>query len=238
MRLDFTFALTLALIAALSGCSNSDSSSGGSDAGYNPKIDPANFVSAIDNQFSPWKPGMKLTYLENGTDTIVVTVMPDTKVIMGVTCVVVHDQLTDETGAVAEDTLDWYAQDKAGNVWYFGEATTEYTDAGPSTEGSWEGGKDGALPGIIMQADPKVGEPYRQEYYPNHAEDMGQVIDVNQAVTVTAGSYTGCIVTKDWSALTPAIVENKWFCPGVGEAKAATVQGGSDSEELTAAVLP
>jgi hypothetical protein len=68
---------------------------------------------------------------------------------------VVHDQVSRD----GEDTYDWYAQDKDGNVWYFGEDTKEFEGGQVvSTEGSWEAGKDGALPGIVMEADPRVGD--------------------------------------------------------------------------------
>jgi hypothetical protein len=84
-----------------------------------------------------------------------------------------------------------------------------------------------------------VGEPYRQEYYPDEAEDMGQIIEVGVDVTVPAGSYTDCIVTKDWSALHPdEDIEHKVFCRGVGNVKAEIVMGGSGLEVLTDATLP
>jgi len=244
MRLHQTLALMLALVCSSACDDDADGTRGSGGSGgtsaYNPSIEPSDFSTTIDNQFLPWLPGMVLTYVEDETDTIVVSVEPDTKTVMGVECVVVHDELTDEDGVTIEDTYDWYAQDSAGNVWYFGEATTEYDDMGnPSTAGSWEAGVDGALPGIVMPAQAKVGEPYRQEYYPGEAEDMGQIIEVDVDVTVAAGSYTGCIVTKDWSALHPdQDVENKVYCPGVGNVKAEVVEGGSGLEELTGAVIP
>ncbi len=87
-----------------------------------------------------------------------------TKEVLGVTCVVVDDKvwLDDE---LIEVTLDWYAQDKDGNVWYMDEDTHEYEDGkAVNSEGSREAGVDGAKPGIIMMANPIVGVVYRQEY--------------------------------------------------------------------------
>ena len=80
------------------------------------------------------------------------------------------------SGASVEITEDYYAQDSKGNVWYLGEATTEYEHGKPvSTEGSFEAGVDGARAGIAMPAHPRVGMRYRQEYYKGHAEDRAKV---------------------------------------------------------------
>ncbi len=239
--------LAVFALALLPACSDDDSApqdsatggsggggSGGTGGGsYAPTIEPADFSTTIDNPFLPWLPGTVQTWVEDEVYTITITVTSEIKTVMGVDCVVVHDELTDENGDTVEDTYDWYAQDSAGNVWYFGEDTVEYdTDGTASSEGSWEAGVDGALPGIAMPAEAAVGEPYRQEYYEGEAEDWGQIIEVNLDVTVPAGSYSGCLKTKDWSGLTPQEIENKLYCPGVGNVKAEVVAGGSGQEEL------
>jgi hypothetical protein len=102
----------------------------------------------------------------------VVTVMPQNKVIRGVRCAVVRDRLYLE-GHLGERTTDWYAQDKAGNVWYFGEATAELNAKGnvTTTEGTWRAGRNGATARVYTPADPRVGQSGRQEYYRGHAED-------------------------------------------------------------------
>ncbi len=258
MRFHRLLIAALALTSAL-GCSDDDSlpmgsgaatgtsgsgsgGSGGSggDAGaYAVTIVPSDFSTTIDNPFLPWPPGMVLTYVEDETETIHITVTNETKTVMGVECVVVHDELSDADGLVIEDTYDWYAQDKDGNVWYFGEDTNEYDDMGVANPaGSWEAGVDGALPGIAMPGEAVVGEPYRQEYYAGEAEDMGQIIEVDQEVTVPAGTYSGCLVTKDWSLLTPQVVEHKHFCPGIGNVRAETISGATGLEELTETMIP
>jgi hypothetical protein len=139
----------------------------------------------------------------------------DAKVIMGVTCVVVRDVVR-EKGVVTEDTFDWYAQDKQGNVWYFGEDTKEFHAKGKvDTEGSWEAGVGRNQPGIIMPGVAAIGEPYRQEYGPGHAEDMGQIVALDDSVTVPYGSFKGCVRTKEWSLLEPG-TEKKWYAKGLG----------------------
>jgi hypothetical protein len=185
---------------------------------YHPVIDPANFQATIDNPYFPLAPGTVFTFVEKlgkTTSENEVTVTPDTKVITGVTCVVVHDTVK-QKGTLKEETFDWYAQDKDGNVWYFGEATKEYLDHGKvSTEGSWEAGVDGAQPGVVMEGHPAVGEPYRQEYYAGKAEDMGQVAALADSVTVPYGSFKDCVRTKEWSML-EAGHEMKWYARGLG----------------------
>ncbi len=240
----------------LAGCGDSSSSdgaggqdagghnAGGDDAGgagggcvvdttYQPAIDPASFVAAVDNPLFPLVPGTTWTYAE-GSGVVTTTVTEDTKIIMGVTCVVVHDTLTDG-GQIVEDTFDWYAQDESGAVWYFGEDTKEYEQGVvSSTAGSWTGGVDGALPGILIPATPKVGDPeYRQEYYACEAEDVGQVVAVDEAVTVPFGSYTGCLKTHDTSKIEPTVSETKFYCPDVGLVLSVDDVTG-EREELTA----
>jgi hypothetical protein len=137
------------------------------DKTYQPVIDPANFVSGIDNPYFPLAPGTTFTYeakTADGLERDVVSVTHDTKVILDVTCTVVTDQSTVD-GVIEEDTIDWYAQDKEGNVWYFGEFTTQFDNGVPvGHAGSWEAGVDGAQPGIVMLANPQPGQSYRQEF--------------------------------------------------------------------------
>ncbi len=207
-------------------------------AAYHPVIDPANFQAAVDNPYFPLVPGTTFKFIETvgkKSSDNTVTVTRETKVIMGVTCVVVHDQLA-RKGHVEEDTYDWYAQDKQGNVWYLGEATREFGPHGEvSTEGSWEAGVDGAQPGIVMMAQPIVGDPYRQEYYPGQAEDMGQVVGLNESVKVPYGAIAGCVRTKEWSMLKPGD-EKKWYARGLGCVRTET--SGKEVATLVAVTKP
>lgn len=189
---------------------------------YDPVIDPQDFNGvAEDNPYFPLVPGTVFYYekeTEDGLETSVVTVSYDTKTILGVQTTVVYD-IERLDGVLEEVTEDWYAQDVHGNVWYFGEFTV---DADGSTEGSWEAGQpvngdgDLAKPGIIMLANPRIGQTYRQEYAPGVAEDMGRVVRLNAAVSVPYDDFTGCLVTQDWNALEKANQEFKTYCPGIG----------------------
>jgi hypothetical protein len=202
---------------------------------YAPKIDPADFSTTVDNPLWPLPPGTTWVFegeSDGSPERNEVTVTQDTKQVMGVTTVVVHDQVfVDDT--LAEDTFDWYAQDRAGNVWYFGEATAEYEDGKvTSTEGSWEGGVDGAQPGIVMPALPVVGETYRQEFYRGHAEDLAKVIDPGTSVKVPYGSWDDALLTEEWTPLDPDIVEHKAYVKGIGFVREERVKGGTETSTL------
>jgi hypothetical protein len=222
-------AQVILVVLALSGCSLFKT-----DTTYNPVIDPAQFVKGVDNPFLPLVPGTTMRYRisgDEGTEDNTLTVMPDTKMVAGVPVTVVHDVVSAK-GQIREDTWDWYAQDRAGNVWYFGEDTKEYQDGRISTKGSWEAGVRGAKPGIVMPAQPKVGRIDRQEYLVGEAEDEGQVIALDETVTVSAGRYSGCVKTKEWSRLEPGVTEHKYYAPGVGLVTSVMVEGGTEHVEL------
>lgn len=190
-----------------------------------------NFSDPLVNDYYPLEPGVT-TVFEGGGEHVEVTVTAETKVIMGVTTHVITDQVTVD-GELTEDTVDWYAADNFGNVWYFGEKTAEYENGQiTSTEGSWEAGVDGAWPGIIMLADPRMGDTYRQEFLAGEAEDVAKVYAVNDSVSMPTGTYDQALVTEDWSLLTPDVRERKWYAPGIGVVYEETVQGGSATLSL------
>jgi hypothetical protein len=126
-----------------------------------------------------------------------------TTTIAGVQCRVVTDKVFDkDNNKLVEDTIDWYAQDNNGNVWYFGETTITYTydeEGNPtaSTEGSWIAGVDEAKPGIIMYGAPKnhKGELYCQEFSLGKAEDLSRVVGINESVMAGGVTYKGCVHT-------------------------------------------
>jgi hypothetical protein len=221
MKKMIAIAMAIGLLSFLAlGCNGGEEAGTKSEAEtYHPVIDPADFTSTIDNPYFLLTPGA--TYIfegdaGDGFEHIEMTVSNETKEIVGVECVVVEDTVTID-GEVAEVTLDWYAQDKDGNVWYFGEDSKEYENGKvKSTQGSWEAGVDGAEPGIIMKVRPSVGEEYRQEYYAGEAEDMVKVESLSESVSVTTGSYSDCLKTYEWTPLEPDLKEYKYYALGIG----------------------
>jgi hypothetical protein len=201
------------------------------------ELDPADFVAAIDNPYWPMAPGSRWVYRETDEEgnrqRVVVTVTDRSKTILGIDATVVHDVVS-EKGEVIEDTYDWYAQDRWGNVWYMGEDTKEFEDGKVvSTEGSWEAGVDGAEAGILVPGRPEVGMAYRQEYYAGEAEDEGKILSLDEQADVPFGSFDSVLKTEDTTPLEPDVLEHKYYARGVGPVLALDISGGGREELLT-----
>ena len=200
------------------------------------ELDPAEFTTEIDNPWWPMAPGSRWVYRESEGDSVqkvVVTVTDRTRTIAnGVEARVVRDVVS-EDGEPVEITDDWYAQDAAGNVWYLGEDTAEYENGKVVTRaGSFEAGRDGAEPGIIMPADPRPGLAYRQEHLKGEAEDRARVVSLDETAEVPYGSFDGVLMTEDENPLEPNILERKFYARDVGPVLALQVSGGKSREEL------
>lgn len=210
-------------------------SAGTSTGRYSPRIDPAAFSPTITNPYLPLRPGSRWVYegpTDEGLERKVVEVTSETRVVMGVTCVVVRDTVTLD-GQLHEDTVDWFAEHRDGTVWNFGEMTRKRTDNGEFTPaGSWEAGVGRALPGVVMQAKPNPGRTYRQEYLPGEAEDTARVLTATGELRVPLGSFVEVVVTRDWSPLEPGVAEHKHYAPGVGLIREEAVEGESYRVDL------
>lgn len=202
---------------------------------YSPEINPLDFTDKIDNPYFSLTPGTTFSYqgkTDEGTEVIKVMVTDQTREVMGVTTLIVWDRVWLDDQLI-EETYDWYAQDQEGNVWYFGEDSKEYKNGKVvSTEGSWEGGVDGAMPGIIMKNKLTVGDSYRQEYYQGEAEDWAEIVSLNEKVVVPYGLFENCIKTKDWSALEPKVIEYKYYSPSIKNVVLETNADNTERVEL------
>lgn len=209
---------------------------------YDPDFDEANFVSdferpGITNPYLPLAIGNTWDY-QSEDETAHVEVLPDTKLIDDVTCVVVRDQVS-ENGELREDTDDWFALDRRnGNVWYCGEEVKDYesfpgddpeTPELVSIDGSFKVDRDGAKAGIVTLAAPVRGQFFRQEYSLGNAEDVVEVLETQYVYgrrpeldalvpRALANSLcgAGCVVTRDSSPLDPGPFEHKYYAPGIG----------------------
>jgi hypothetical protein len=202
-------------------------------------LDPADFTTHITNAWWPMSVGSRWIYRETAPDGTrqrdVVVVLPRTKAIAnGVTARVVSDVTTEDRVPV-EATSDYYAQDRCGNVWYLGEATTEYENGKPvSTAGSFEAGVDRAEAGVIVPARPTRGMRYRQEQYAGHAEDRAEIFSLREQVEVPFGHFRRgrVLMTRETNPLEPKVLEYKFYARGIGPVLAIGVSGDADREEL------
>lgn len=199
---------------------------------YNPDINPDDFTTSIDNKYLRLPVGRKLYYEEqtaDGLENIIIEIEPGTKKIMGVTTIIYRDTVSVD-GVLVEDTRDYLAQDKDGNVWYFGEDVDNYENGTlQDHSGSWVAGVDGAEPGIWIKAENKAGDSYKQEYFKGEAEDMRDVVAVNQTVVTKAKTYTDCVKMYDWTPLAPDAKEYKYYCP---EVAAEVVTENAETNEI------
>jgi hypothetical protein len=239
MRTSYKLIVAAALVLMMSVLvAGATAKSGGLPRGSEPvNLNPADFTTKIDNPYWPMRKGSRWVYRETDNEgarqRVVVTVTRRTKLIAdGVRARIVHDAVT-EDGKPVEVTDDYYAQDRAGNIWYFGESTTEFENGKPvSTAGSFEAGVDGAQPGVIMPAKPHRGLAYREEYYKGHAEDKARIVSLREQAEVPLGHYKPVLMTRNTNPLEPKSVEFKFYARGVGPVLAVGVSGGSDREDL------
>jgi hypothetical protein len=213
------------------------------EARYEPSFVPADFDSDFEhlthpNPLFPLAIGSQWVYAGGGEiDTVTIT-SATKRMSSGVTCIVSHDRVTAD-GDLTEDTNDWFAQAKNGDVYYCGEEAKQYESFDGDdprvpelvgNEGSFKAGREGAQTGILFLAHPTVGALYRQEFDLGNAEDLGEVL----STTYTYGQSTeldqfvpaalaqllcsgDCVVTRDFSPLEPDSVEHKFYAPGIGD---------------------
>jgi hypothetical protein len=195
-------------------------------------------IPKITNPYFPLIPGT--TFIFDGSvngqpEHDVQTVTNTTKLITGIRCTVVQDQGY-INGRLEERTLDYFAQDFFGNVWYFGEFETTFHPPGHGS--SWLTGVNGASPGIVMEATPRVGDTYQQENAPPVAEDMATVLSLTASVRTPFGQFFGNVLeTKEFSPLEPGVVDHKFYEPGIGLLKDDVVRGGPEILSLTGIVV-
>jgi hypothetical protein len=210
------------------------------EAPYDPSVDPADFDTDFTrpgNSRFPLAIGNRWVY-EGGDETVSVEVLADTKLIEGVTCVVVRD-VAEVGGVVVEDTDDWLAERLDGTIDYCGEIAQNFElfpgddPAEPElvdVDGSWKAGRDGARPGTLFPGAPAVGQVYRQEWAPGDAEDAARVLSttyafgsdpaldeaVPQALAEALCAAGDCVVTAEFTPLEPDALEHKYYAPRIG----------------------
>jgi hypothetical protein len=202
---------------------------------YAPVLDPAHFVTVIDNPYFPLPVGRKLVYTgtkdgQSQTDTVTVT--DQKKVILGITTTVVNDVAT-HGATVLEKTFDYYAQDDKGNVWYLGEDTTHFLPNGKAdTSGSFVAGVDGAQPGLIMEANPQIPDAYRQECFAGDAEDSAWVVATAGSLRVPYGNVRNVLTTLEATQIEAGAYDEKVYGPGIGIVSERSLTGPAEFAQL------
>ncbi|HXJ62935.1 MAG TPA: hypothetical protein VNN79_04195 [Actinomycetota bacterium] len=244
MRHRWVFAgVTIALLGALATGAPAATGAPQRAAAVRPAfgVDPGDFVRYVTNPFLPFKPGTELVYRgvkdgEGITDRV--RVLSRTKTILGVKATVVRD-VSRHGSQLIERTEDWYAQDRRGNVWYFGEDTEEFLPGGRvSREGSWQAGVHGAVPGIVMEANPHAPDGYRQELYRGHAEDTAWVLRRGGSIDVPLGTLHHVLLTLEWTRLEPNVIDRKYYAKGFGIVREASATGPLETSELVSVHRP
>jgi hypothetical protein len=204
-------------------------------AGYEPVLDPADFVPVVNNPYFPLPRGRTWVYrgVKDGvTQVDRVHVTGRTRVIEGITATTVTDVST-HRGRVLERTTDWYAQDKRGTVWYLGEDTAAFPGHGKvDRSGSWLAGRDDAEPGIIMTAHPRVPQAYRQEYLKGEAEDTAWTVMRGGTLASRAGTFRHILVSLEFTRLEPVVIDQKIYAPGIGIVLERAVHGPAEIARL------
>jgi hypothetical protein len=199
-----------------------------------PSLDPGRFSATVDNPLFPVSllrfKRMRGSERNDETGRLVrmrveTRVLPTPSRVAGVPVTVAEDK-DFENGRLVERTLDYFAQDRDGNVWYFGERVDDYEHGRVvGHEGQWLAGRRGAKPGLFMPAHPTVGRRFSQERAPGVAEDRSTVLAVGLRMNTPARTFTGCIKTRDVAPI-EGTSEFKYYCPGVGIARQTQPHGG------------
>jgi len=202
--------------------------------GYEPVLNPADFVRSITNPYLPFPVGRTLTYrgIKDGvTQTDVVHVTSDTRVLEGITAVAVSDVAT-HAGKLLEKTTDWYAQDKQGNVWYLGERTAAYSHGHVDHSGSWLAGVHDGEPGIVMKAHPQVPVAYRQEFQRGQAEDTAWIVNRGGSFKLPFTVVHNVVTSYEFTVLEPTVLDKKIYAPGLGIVREEAALGPKETATL------
>jgi len=208
----------------------------GSGATYHPTIVPRDFTPRVTNPWFPLRPGRVLVYsgVKDAKRALdIVTARARTRLIDGVRTRIVEDRLY-LAARLDERTRDYYAQDRCGNVWYFGEDTATLDAHGrvTSREGSFHAGVNGAQPGVFMQARPQRRRWFRQEWSPGQAEDAYRAVAYGRHAVVPAGSFRHALRTEERTALEPGVVDEKLYVRGIGTVLELALRGPREALRL------
>ncbi len=179
------------------------------------EVDTKNLGTVGHNPYFPLVPGLKI-YLAEKDETVVVSVLEETKVVDGVETRVVEEREAEE-GQLTEISKNYFAIDKTtGDVYYFGEDVDDYEEGEVvGHEGAWLSGVDGAKFGLIMPGKPAVGDKYYTELAPGEAMERTEIVDLDATLDTPLKTFTGVLHSRETDLLDRE-VSHKWYAAGVG----------------------
>ena len=173
----------------------------------------------ITNPYLPLA-SLKQDILENKAERVERTARPDVRKTFQiggqtVEALTVEDREYTASGELTEATLDYFAQDDDGNVYYIGEDVNTYKNGKVSGHsGAWLLGRDTKIPGVLFPAQPKVGDKFQSENVPGITREDDEIVSVSETRTVPAGTFSNCIKVKEHAS--DGATEYKLYAPGTG----------------------
>jgi hypothetical protein len=210
---------------------------------FDPVFDPASFETDFSNlpnpnEFFPLAIGNASRFEDEEGRVRIVEVLGETRLVDGVTCVVVNEQLFQE-GDLVEDTLGSFAQARDGAVWRCGEEVRGFASFDGDDpqrpelvriDGSFRAGFDGARPGIVLRSSPVEGDTFFEAFALGSAERVVEILstdfssgsddDFDRFVPSRLASLLcdagDCVVTRNFSLLDPGLETLRFFAPDIG----------------------
>jgi hypothetical protein len=222
--------VAVAAVLALSACGASPTPVGPTGIDQltipTPHPDPADFSSDVDNTWFPLPPGTTWTYQRasvGGSERVVATALPGTRRIDGVETRPVR-WVAVQGGRTTPLAVRWYAQDRGGSVWWFGQRLTgPGRDLDALATRSWLAGRAGAQAGMVMAAHPRRGDGYANAYQRGVVERRSTVVSLDATASVPSRTYHEVVLTRDVSRIEPIHVDQSYYAAEVGLVAQQTV---------------
>jgi hypothetical protein len=206
------------LVLSAAGCAGTQSLASSGEGEWQEEfgISDCDLVSTGRNEYFVLEPGFQIV-LEGKIETVIITVLDETREVDGVTTRVVEEEEW-KYGELIEISRNFFAFcPDTKDVYYFGEEVDMYRDGSlVSHSGAWLAGEKRAKAGMIMPGEPEVGMKYYQEVAPKVAMDRAEVVRLDGTFESPAGTFSDCLVTMEGTALNPLEREYKTYAPGTG----------------------
>ena len=195
-------------------------------------VDRATLSPAVSNPYVPFATLKRAVYVGKERDPetgkafkvrMELNVRDTSETVAGIKVTVV-EAIHHADDEVVEKSRDFYAQDASGAVRYLGEHVDDY-EGGKIVghDGQWVVGEKGSKAGMFMPATVKVGDVFEQERVPGVSQNRAKVVSTTRTVKVPAGTFSNCIEIEEYDVIEKASAR-KWYCPGAGLVKEASVE--------------